>query len=649
VAGCFQVGGTVFARAESTVVGVETDLKVLSLQWFRQGKPITDAVRGVYRCTYLDIGCVLAVVVRLGAESFEAKSENISNGEVLNVRRVFKNMSDEEYKPIEEIKLVNGTMVVGSHEINITNVDTFGSTGVQVDGNRFHCETATDRDVFLASCLHFSFPYMYPCVWDTLGFEYKKKEFHDLYTLGGFQERYDVELQLEEGEGLGMTLSLFNISDVPKLLKGANVVCVTGFCPLLDGTGRGQLERSGRIRLGDALVAVNDVQVEPKSSENYIPCNLTHVAELFKNQRKLKITFACGATFHGSVNNLKGEISNYKKQVLELKAHQDSMNNSVEEANAIREEVVYLKDRISQIKVQAMDAQRFFERQQTEAAQVLLRMTAERDSGLNRIQVLENSMAGIADDGQAWVNTIGTKDDALRALETDLRKMKMKNQNLEALIDEFSSEANEFRTKTDISNDQIRQLTLQLSERDHLVENANEQADQLTAKLRLENEQFSSQIDRIQHRNVQIEGELNQLKDQLKLSQSHSSSLVESNNELMSLLDREKQNKFIDTSSSYEVESLRGQVKSLKGRIQSLTGEMARVAELDHAIAEKNDILVQLQLEKASRLEAEDELSAYKRALRQFAEQSKKENTTWNRRPKIFDHLYKTLLAEDKQ
>jgi len=98
---------------------------------------------------------------------------------------------------------------------------------------------------------------------------------------------------------------------------------------------------------------------------------------------------------------------------------------------------------------------------------------------------------------------------------------------------------------------------------------------------------------------------------------------------------------------------LRAQVKTLKARVTSLAGEVTKASQLDAVMAEKNDLLVQVQLERAQRLEAEDELSAYKRALRQTAEQVKKDEEAgngegWSRRPAIFNHLYKRLLAEDQ-
>ena len=90
--------------------------------------------------------------------------------------------------------------------------------------------------------------------------------------------------------------------------------------------------------------------------------------------------------------------------------------------------------------------------------------------------------------------------------------------------------------------------------------------------------------------------------------------------------------------------------------------EIERVAQFDVLVSEKDDLLVSLSLEKARRLEVEDELSAYKRALREFAEQASSVFCLWlgayllmrlitifsqeGKRPKIFRHLWQRLQQE---
>ena len=78
-----------------------------------------------------------------------------------------------------------------------------------------------------------------------------------------------------------------------------------------------------------------------------------------------------------------------------------------------------------------------------------------------------------------------------------------------------------------------------------------------------------------------------------------------------------------------ENEGLRTMVNSLKKKVRSLAVEIERVAQFDVLVSEKDDLLVSLSLEKARRLEVEDELSAYKRALREFAEQASSVFCLW--------------------
>lgn len=97
-------------------------------------------------------------------------------------------------------------------------------------------------------------------------------------------------------------------------------------------------------------------------------------------------------------------------------------------------------------------------------------------------------------------------------------------------------------------------------------------------------------------------------------------------------------------------DDLRAQVKSWKSKAQSMSGELGKLVRLSKLEADKEELLVELKLMEATKMEAEDELSAYKRALVQFADQAKSDErsgngTPWTNRPRIFDHLYKKARA----
>ena len=93
-------------------------------------------------------------------------------------------------------------------------------------------------------------------------------------------------------------------------------------------------------------------------------------------------------------------------------------------------------------------------------------------------------------------------------------------------------------------------------------------------------------------------------------------------------------------------DDLRAQVKSWKSKAQSMSGELGKIMRLSKLETEHEELQVKLKLMEATKMEAEDELSAYKRALVQFADQAKADErmgngTPWTNRPRIFDHLYK--------
>mmetsp|Transcript_28493 Transcript_28493/g.45924 ORF Transcript_28493/g.45924 Transcript_28493/m.45924 type:complete len:1144 (-) Transcript_28493:594-4025(-) len=604
----------------------------------------------------------------------------------------------------------------------------------------------------------------------------------DLYKEAGFGEPYSVELDLEEGEGLGITLSLFHLvnkngSSHP--VDGAACVCVTGFCPIVRNGEecRGQLERCGKIRPGDALVSIGDIPIEPApvrtmgDLSSYTKCSLSRVSQIVNKVRYagvsndsrrphnpkclMKFTFAYAGTGHAGTiqfhNKAKEEVEDMKNRLYEANTRVSSMvmkceqrletqgvrtrslcnvveeersraERAVIEKNLAIDELNSLKDAVYSFRSRCEAERKALELAVVRANEKANAFAAEKEAAEARIEKLESNMTEMATEGECWVNTIGTKEEALRALETDLRAQQIKYENLQCLLDNATAERNRLRQELVEANDAIREAKKSVADMQIKVDQANDEADALTSRLRMEAEESQNSMQRQRHLEENFSQQMSDLKDQLAVANTHSTALKEANQtaehraeqasrdrqaaeialleekgknaaaqkEILSLrrsltdattgapisvaangevassaaspksmsgeIARYKQNELRYANKLAELEGanelLRSQLKSYKSRVQSLAAEVSKVAKVDELVEENNNLTVNLQLERASRLEAEDELTAYKRALRQFAAQAQKDEREgsgepWTRRPKIFDHLYKTLKSED--
>lgn len=368
------------------------------------------------------------------------------------------------------------------------------------------------------------------------------------------------------------------------------------------------------------------------------------------------------------------------------------------------------------------------------AQEQILELRKNKDEAEASVARLEDRLEQVATESKAWVNKIGTKEDAVRALETELHAQQVKQANLEALVDTATSERDRLASEMSIKNESFSALQASLESTKIKLEHANDEADALTSRMRLEQEQAENDLDRARRDCARLTQDLAAAADKLSGTQAHAKALKEANaaaeeraseassarqtaeaalhqehEKCVALTQRIGQlqerlrtsGKFGSGNSSTSSEEngqmpvasssngsssealketqrqiteleganagLRAQVKTMKNKLRSLSAEASKVAELDAVVLEKNDLLVQVQLEKAQRLEAEDELTAYKRALRQTAEQIKRKeaenaaagtssgdasgtgaSSLWSSRPPIFDHLYKKLVSEER-
>lgn len=617
----------------------------------------------------------------------------------------------------------------------------------------------------------------------------------DLYSIGGFGERFDVEVNMIDGEGLGITLSLFDVVRKPNddvfPERGATCVCISGFCPTVVAgeESLGQLEKSKRVRIGDALVAINGIPVEPsepvrkrKDLRTYEKCTLRRVAELVERERlhgreeseripnpaaRMTFTFAEGLSGQAvKINShlkLREELEEYKTKLYEANARASALVMQceqrlekqgartrklcevVDEARAESErantERTFVLDECINLKKQlhgAAEEAKVVAGKHNEEIDALKeeigRLNQRKEDQVRHIKQLEASMESLANEGEAWVNTIGTKEDALRALEKEMRAMQIKYENSQSLLDNATAERERIRMDVSSRDEQITKLKEELAASQTKLEEANDEADKLTARIRSEADEAANAIERAKHSQKTAAAELETMRGQLSVAQSHARALKEANasaeqrateassarqaaemalheqKELVALahkqiaqleeqlrnertvhermrrdrtglrspsasisnteesgtapasgdagldedtIRREEQLKKRNRELEAANDLLRSQVKSLKSRVQGLSAEVTKVTQMDAIVAEKNDLMVQVKLEEAKRLEAEDELTAYKGALLKYARQAQKDEQEghgepWTNRPKIFDHLYKTLLAEEE-
>mmetsp|Transcript_17634 Transcript_17634/g.22459 ORF Transcript_17634/g.22459 Transcript_17634/m.22459 type:complete len:606 (-) Transcript_17634:790-2607(-) len=331
----------------------------------------------------------------------------------------------------------------------------------------------------------------------------------------------------------------------------------------------------------------------------------------------------------------------------------------------------------------------------------------ELEKEKNKRITSEESMGRLAQDGEAWVNALATKEEALRALESDLDAMKVRNETLQTLLDSSRNESH----STEREIEKLKREKAQMNEE---LTKANSEADILTSKLKQMMEEFDGKLSVLRRERDKLKADMEDLQPQLSVAQAHSNALREamesaeeraqkqskarqdaeaktsqverSNEELESKIEKLKMEKEEIVKSSLvsaaernpesgpeymsmkqELEqskakvkeneslvislqgtndSLRAQVKSLKSKIHSLAAEVGKVTKVDSLEVKNNQLMVKASLAEAAKMEAEDELDAYKRALMQFAEQAKQDEargngSPWSNRPKIFDHLYK--------
>mmetsp|Transcript_19382 Transcript_19382/g.34521 ORF Transcript_19382/g.34521 Transcript_19382/m.34521 type:complete len:1118 (-) Transcript_19382:49-3402(-) len=593
----------------------------------------------------------------------------------------------------------------------------------------------------------------------------------NLYQAAGFGKFYTVELDLKQKEGLGMTLSLFNVlhhkkkNNQKEAINWPEVaptcVCVSGFVPIeLNGLScKGQLEKSGLIRPGDALVKIGDDSIEEheiatvKDLSEYVPCSLQRVAGLVAKGRspvipeegapawKVVFTFAQGGTGHVehivAQNNLKARLESVQKKLttvesnatikirqarreLRKQAARVSKMASVLEEHRIEAERAENERVLVATERAALQEQLDKERaahaataedlasanENIKAAEAALE--ADKAEANEKIRKLEAAIQDVTFDGEAWTNTIATKEDALRAVERDLKAMELKNENLQGLIDSTKGEREQSKAIIAEKTKQVEEFTAQVATLEAKLEQADSDADALTSKMRQAQEESETQLARAQHELQLAQEKIKQLQSELAVAKSHTQALKDANassearaeessrlrqqaeaslseekatvnalNERITQLqdrlrngpavpaprpnnsssspqnDEEATKRVSELEGANEV--LRAQVKSLKARVQGLAAEASKASQFDSVLAEKNELLVHVQVEKAQRQEAEDELSAYQRALRQMAEQIRKceeqgvsKEEAWSNRPAIFDHLYKRLLNSDK-
>ncbi len=609
----------------------------------------------------------------------------------------------------------------------------------------------------------------------------------DLYEIAGFGDRYDVEINYAQGEGLGITLNRLLVAN-PGNSKQAFptnskvfVVCISSFCSIEFGGDQvsGQLETCGLVRIGDALVAINGETIQPEVTDlvDYQPATLSRVASLVEQARRtdaqdepsekpacsITYTFAQSKSAPRSVLSLPNKLNDkYAKQILQLehelnasaRRHEqdekkiEELENALQEADArVSQAISHCEERLDRQAVRTRNLINVVEDQrklsdQAVAERVLVagelallkekgrtlarhhqeevealrkeidQVTRQRDDvnvakvqAEERIANLEASMTNMQDEGKAWVNTLSSKDTALRQFEHELQAAQVKYENSQRLLDNAISERDLIRSGMAGKNQELEAAQAEARNAQKSLEKAHDEADALTSQLRLAAEELEAMKSRIKTVNENHQAEVETIKEQLSIANNlscarkealaaaekrtedatHARQAAETNLQLerkqreqveleIKRIEAARRENVLQPNSNgassnnhsraqpssnatpiltEENQRLKAQVKSLRARIQGLSAEVGRVAQLEQVIAEKNELLVAERMEKARRLEAEDELMAYKRALRQFAENAKMQEeagngTPWSNRPKIFDSLYKSDMRNSK-
>lgn len=317
-----------------------------------------------------------------------------------------------------------------------------------------------------------------------------KRKYRSVYALANFAEPFDVVLNLEDDEGLGIQLGLFNVG------KEEAIMCLTGFCPVNDNPG--QLESHPKISVGDALVAVNGKEVieegqrkgslkrivalvnearapDEPAQENLINTKATLTFTFAKPVKEPEVEEDIQKELRGLrewktkalTNNEKKEkqlkeLRNELKLVkTKLQKAEDKLEAKARQATEYCEMMEEVKGSVSLVKAEAA----IIENERTAIAEKLSQfqvgvakevdelkeklVKAEDTADYWRIEAekvgkevinREASMQALAMDGEAFSTALETKEKALRALEEDLNVLRVRNGTLQELLDSTRAE-----------------------------------------------------------------------------------------------------------------------------------------------------------------------------------------------------------------
>ncbi len=502
-------------------------------------------------------------------------------------------------------------------------------------------------------------------------------------------------------------------------------------------------EDDDRIRVGDYLVCINNVDVEKivldHPNENVLSSISTHLRSLLNANGNEDITlkFSYGSPLlllqnisrSSSADNMIAQQSSVpitndtpsereKELEIELKKMESSfrkMEKAVKKAGVMvethrtaaknaRTELAIITNernvlRNSQLSLQT--AKDGVDKELSRTNHEFENVKKELEHTKNQYEELQKTMN---------VTIAGNKEHLVKEMEIEIHTIKQAKDNLGELLDVSRETTKKLLKSLEEKNTEITRLEVELNnlrlkykkieqektDIQHQISTQNKDmiqqledalrsksdVDELMKKTISEkNSIIDSQANEISKQNINLSKIEEELKHEKQNNESLTSTLKEKANQHeiteKRVKDLENEINMLNTTRARDVELqdalqqatdalqqaekvqgendiLRTQVNSYKQKCASLAQEVSKIANSEALLNEKNDLIVKLQLEKAKFMEASDELIAYKRAIKEYAEILRNElvngrSESWNLRPRIFDHLYKQQLNDNQK
>ena len=414
------------------------------------------------------------------------------------------------------------------------------------------------------------------------------------------------------------------------------------------------------VRKNDALLRVNGAAVDSTVS----PTSWTSLMDT--NAECVALEFA--------------PIDAFASQAQKTSAVSSGVSPNAFDAHVLRTERDALQHELNEMHAVIMASQ--VDRANLEAS--LEAAEAENEAKRKEIASFRVGLSSMEEESAAVGHTMQTKELAFRQMEEEIRTLNASKRGVQEMLDGVRSERADLQDRTDGLILKIQGLSAHRKQLEEELQDERAGAEELRAKL--EDERNSSEtkdaalavaaeenarlvmemstlnaamdafaLERKTNENElnrkihEAEAEAQNARAETRALREESAAFRDSAENVASASAERDQALEALRAAQIENDDVNASLNAANRRTDSLKAEVAKLATLEGVVKEKNALEIAVQLEKASRLEAEDELGAFRKALHETLDLAKSEDasgisTFWRRRTKLADNLYRSSV-----